>query len=172
MPITAMSAGMRSPVAVSTATTRAPLPDDPADRRAEPDVAPPAAVEREEVARDFRRDHPAHQPVGGFEHGHGLAEKPRRAGDLEADEAAADHHHVARACRRVAELPRVARFAEREHAVEPDPVDRRHARPRARREREAVEWQRLAALQRDRSLLADRSRPPRSPSMRVTWFFS
>ena len=96
MPITAMSAAMRSPAAVSTATTRPPSPTIRADRRVEADVAAPAAMEREEMARDFRRDDPAHQPVGGFEHGHRLAEKPRRRGDLEADEAAADHHDVRR----------------------------------------------------------------------------
>ncbi len=70
------------------------LAEDAADRRAEADIGAPATMKVEEMARDFRRDDPAHQAVGGFEHGDGLAEEPRRRRHFEADEAAADHHDI------------------------------------------------------------------------------
>ena len=93
--------------AVSTATTRPPSPTIRPTGVPSRTSLPQPRWSGEEMARDFRRDDPAHQPVGGFEHRHRLAEKPRRAGDLEADEAAADHHHVLRRMQPLAKLPRV-----------------------------------------------------------------
>ena len=74
-----------------------------------------------------------------LEHGHRLAEVARGRGDLEADEAAADDHHVARPMQALAELARIVDVAEREDAVEVNALDRRQPRPRAGGERELAE---------------------------------
>ena len=128
--------GCGRPAAVSTATT---LPPSPTMR--------PTAVPRRtslpqprwsdrKCARDFRRDDAAHQPVGGFEHRHRLAEQARRAGDLQPDEAAADDHDIAGGMERIAQRARIVGMAEREDAVEVDALDRRQARRRAGGERQ------------------------------------
>ncbi len=113
--------------------------DDAADRGVEADVGTPAAVEGKKVIRDLRRHDPAHQAARGFEHGNGLAEQASGRGDLEADEAAADNHHITCRVEPFADLPRVLGDPEREDAVEADPLDRRQPRPRAGGERQPVE---------------------------------
>ena len=120
------------------------LPDDRTDRRTEADIGAPAAMQREKMPRDFRRDDAAHQPVGGFEHSHGLAEEARGRRDFEADEPAADHDHVARRMETRAQDARVVGMAKRADAVEADTLDRRQARTGAGCNHDAVEWQRAA----------------------------
>ena len=117
----------------------APLPDDAADGGVEADVGAPAAVKIEEMIGDRRGDDAAHQPRSRLEHGNSLAEVARRGGDLEADEAAADDHHVARPMQAFAKLPRVVDVAEREDAIEGNALDRRQPRPGADGERKLAE---------------------------------
>ena len=130
---------MRSPAAVSTATTRPPSPTILPTGVPRRTSAAPAAVEVEEVAGNLRRDDAAHQPVGRFEHGHRLAEEPRRGRDLEADEAAADHDHVLRRVQPVAQRAGLGGDAEDVDAGEVRPLDRRKPRAGAGGERQAIE---------------------------------
>ncbi len=91
------------------------------------------------MRRDLRCHHAAHQPVGGLEHRDGLAEKTGGGGDLEADEAAADDHHVGGRVERGAQPPRVGCIAQREDAVEVDAGDGRTARAGAGGDDQTVE---------------------------------
>ena len=122
----------------------AALPDDPPDRRIEADVAAPAAVELEEMPGNLRRDDPAHQPVDGFEHGHRLAEEACRPGNLEPDEAAADHDNIVGRVQPRPQPPRIVGVAEGENPVEVTPLDPRPAWPRTGREHQPREADRAA----------------------------
>ena len=150
----------------------AALPDDAADRGAKAHVAAPAAMQRQEVVRDLRRDDAAHQPVGGFQHRHRLAGEARGAGDLQPDEAAADDHDVVGGMERGAQAARILGMAQREDAVEIDAIDRRQARRGAGGKRQPVEGNARAVREHHRRAGPVDSTRPSAPRRRSMAFFS
>ncbi len=129
MPTTTRSAGTGGPSPACTARHLAVLAEDRRGRRVEKDRRPPAAMELEKVDRDLGRHRASHQAVGRLDDGDGAAEGARGAGELEADEAAADDDHRLRRLEALMHGADVGRVAEIEDAAEIDAGNPRHPRP-------------------------------------------
>ena len=96
-----------------------------------------------------------HQPVEQVHDGHRAALRGDPARGLEAEQAAADHRGAGDAALRRGEANRVAvgGVAERMHAVEADPGDRRHQRLRTGREHELVERELVDVVEAEHAAL-------------------
>ena len=97
-----------------------------------------ALVKEEEVRRDLRRDHAGHQPVRGLQHGHVDAGGAGDGGELQADEAAADHHGGASGGDPLAQASGVGQGPEANDAGVREPDDRRAGVSGACREDQVV----------------------------------
>ena len=67
---------------------------DPVDPGIQHQLDAAVAVQPGVEFGDHRRHDPAHQPLGRLQHCHRFAQHPRRGGDLEPDEPAADDDHA------------------------------------------------------------------------------
>ena len=115
------------------------------DTRIENEMDAPRAMQIRVEAGDHRRHHPAHQPVGRFQHGHGLAQQSYGGGDLQPDEPAADDDDLARTLDPSRQLLRMLERAQIHHAVELRAGKRQRPNPRARRQHQHTVWDALAA---------------------------
>ena len=100
-------------------------------------------------AADLRAEHALQRHVVGLEHGDLEAALAQRRGDLRADPAGADDHHLAAAHRTLADRLGVAHLAQVEHVPELGPGDGEAPWPGARGQEQAVIAEALAPVDDD-----------------------
>ena len=156
---------MRSPSVSRTAHGGAVVALDRLDADAEAEARAEGDMRVEEEIGGRRRHGAAERP-GDLDHRHFAAQRQRRRGDFEADEAGADDDDAPPRAEPLADRRRVGDVAQAQHAVEIGAGNGERPRPRAGGEDQVVE--RLGARPRRARPFGRRGRcaSPATPSRR------